>query len=651
MIFLTPRIKEAAIIKADHSSETVFLPFKSNDARTNGIYTYKITLKNSMLSSGNYQIIPDDCLISIHVNGKEVKHLWETGKGCDSKSGIDINLKPYLTRDENVITLEVENTGGYIGLQFVDTTFYGAYQILIPFVLCVLSLILYRNVRVKVCNWLKNLFWKKALSSPLLSFIILILFFYFSGLFIKDGSVYRWYFIWMTVIPVFITCCILIYRKCIDPKFSVTIFSLCTCLCSAYICYHLYDQYSYDVEAHVQYIQYMIDTGHSPNPAGGWLFYHPSFYYRAVAGFWAIASYGRHLNFEEFLKISQAFTLTVFIVYCYLCIMTINLVFRMQMDSRERQLNNSHRFAVLLFLLWPVNAIFSGRIGNDIFFDLFYAMAFYWMVKWWYSQNLKNYFLILIFSSLAVWAKTNGLILIGASAILLICGFFIHYRRKPIRGIYYKQALLLTLAISVILCLSVPDKLMRLRSDPDTPLIVSNATGLGDELRVENNFNAFLTFNPVKFVKRPYTSALNPALGRDNFWHFLLKTSILGEFQETSTLLKVSASMLSLSLLLLMPLFFMGIFSAIKNVRIFLPVIISVLCLIGSMIVFRLNYPFSCSNDFRYIFPAVLPFCVLTGMGAGFDSKKRWASILSTVTVILFTSIATAYQILLVFKY
>jgi hypothetical protein len=648
--YFTSHSLKADIKQANGTAYEAILPFKSKNAGEIGKYSYTIKIKAHPLMSGNFQIIADDCIDDIWVNGKKLHGLINKEKACDTKNGIDIHIGKYLYLGANEITVDTYNTGGQFGLQFVDTSFYTGYQIFIPLLCCFVFLLFKVPCKKFISNKINLITMKKTWIINSVPFFTLI-FLYVVGMFIKDNSAYRWIFIWGVAGSVALPCFYSIYRKSISPKFTLCILFICLALCASFISYHFYDEYSYDVEGHIQYIQYIIEAGHSPNPAGGWLFYHPSLYYRSAAIFWQIANYNRNLNYEEFLKLMQGFTFTLFILYCYFSIRTIDSFYEAISQKNEKnRRSNSYRLTVVLFLLWPANSIFSGRIGNDIMFELLYAITFYAIVKWWLSQKISHFLLILICSSLAVWTKSNGFILFGVIGTLLPIGYILDKSKVKNRW-YLQKTVALTTFLLVITYLAASDKFSRGYTIPDTPLIVSNAAGLGQELRIENNFGTYLTFDPVKFVCIPYTSAIDPLRGRDNFWHFLLKTSLVGEFTEGSPILGVVASILSLLLLFLLPIFFTGLVFSLKSSRTGLPIIASILLLVTSMIIFRLSYPFSCSNDFRYIYPAILPFCMLVGRGHDFlKGWWRWKEF-SMGSVIIFTLTATLYQILNILKY
>ena len=150
------------------------------------------------------------------------------------------------------------------------------------------------------------------------------------------------------------------------------------------------------------------------------------------------------------------------------------------------------------------------------------------------------------------------------------------------------------------------------KSDKVTRFVVGNANGLGNGFDVGVGLYNYLVLNPVDFVQIPFTSSLEEGKGREFFWFYLLKSSMFGEFSYHAPTSIFLAKVLSFLLLLLLLLMIPGFFFALKR-RFMIPIVVDVCVLLVSMMIFRYFYPYSCSNDFRYIFPAVLPMAVLGG--------------------------------------
>lgn len=287
--------------------------------------------------------------------------------------------------------------------------------------------------------------------------------------------------------------------------------------------------------------------------------------------------------------------------------------------------------------------MFSVRIGNDIFFDLLFSMSFYFLVKWWLSPADKYLTLALLCAALDVWTKSNGFILFGIIGICLLGKSAFENQRKQ----HLSRMTLFAVCFIITLFFSFHHKIKKINHDPNARILVDNANFIGSEMHVETTFSNFLTFNPVKFIDIPFTNALDDSKGRQNFWFFLFKTSLFSEFPYNFHALILLAKTISFLFLVLLMYSLWGLTAAFKRIGDYLPIVTAILTMIGSMILFRVYYPFSCSNDFRYIFPAILPFSLLIGIGLLFPlSRSRSFFFCSSIVVLTFVVSCGLFQVI-----
>ncbi len=515
-----------------------------------------------------------------------------------------------MIKGENRIHVVVKNTQGLYGLYLKDITFYDQYVflLLIPFLLLltnlkVLFLLLIANV--------KTLFTKMRKSDwavIILSFLLFI-FVYITYLF--DFPIdYRWE-AGAVLLYSYLLILYLIF-SCFQYKIiTAVLFSLAVFISAAALVVFPFKSFSYDYAGHLAYIRYVMENGHAPLDAKGWSFYHPSLYYRTVAYIMKLFNVSISAPEIAFSKSIQSISLLLHVIYCFFSLKTIDVLCTRAKekygDINEKFIKLAYVSSACLFLFWPSNFMTSIRIGNDSMFTLFYGISFYFIIRWWISYGDKYFLLALVASALAVWSKTNGLILFGVLGLLLFCKIIKQANVK------WRLGYQLMVFIFFLVCTSYyafGEKLFFSHANSDTPLIVGNANHLGDGLRVENPISVFLPFNPVKFIELPFTSSMNPSKGRDNFWFYLFKTSMFGEFNFNKLELVLLAKIMSLFFIITLQLFLIG-FYLVSRIGDYAPLAVSICCLIVSMIFFRFAYPYSCSNDFRYVFPAVLPFAFI----------------------------------------
>lgn len=641
----------AAVIGPRGIVEHIKIPYSSNQDGDIGLYTYSMTLKNSILFSGTIHLTPDDCIGSIRINGQlQPKLLEETQHLCDCINGFYINLKPYLSKGNNQIIMEIRNTHGFYGLKMTDKTFYEKYII----ALCLIFTLLLVNLK-QLFLYLRDQFDAFFQQNSLLCRLVggqlfLLLLLILAGIW-KDlpAPWYKWSIIALLISCIWLPLNLLIYKKFLYGKAASLLFLFSISISLAYLIVIPHNVYSYDYEGHLSYIRYIMERGHVPVSSGGWSFYHPSLYYLSITALLKITNAGGYFTAEELPKIIQACSLLFFMVYAFFSLKTIDKVFRnlpaLADKKNDRIFKTAYLLSIAVFLCWPSNAIVSIRAGNDILFDLFYAMSFYFIVCWWFSKKTGAFAAALIFAALDVWSKTNGLMLLGLIGFLLLIRYFLDKEKTRDRKKYFSKLCLLGIFSLFIGYYAFQEKFERLKADPDMPMIVGNANGLGPGFLVENKPANYFFLNPVKFINIPFTSSLDPTKGRENFWFYLTKSSLFGEFSPEGEHTVLFAKILSFFFLLIWTIESLGFCFAFRQKNAYIPVLANLCLLVMAMIVFRIYYPYSCSNDFRYIYPAVLPFAILTGSSLILLTNNKWLRYLTMGMMLCFLIAAVVFQL------
>ena len=155
--------------------------------------------------------------------------------------------------------------------------------------------------------------------------------------------------------------------------------------------------------------------------------------------------------------------------------------------------------------------------------------------------------------------------------------------------------------------------------------LIANVGSLSNDLRVPVDIKSFVPLDIPTFVTVPWIDVSNDASGRGNFWNYLLRSSLSGEFSFPGTLHRVLAIAWGIVLLALC-------FAALHRfanggARRWGPVLyrqrawlLLTLLWIASVAALRIQAPFSCSNDFRYVLPMLVPV-ILYWSGGGRATK------------------------------
>ena len=530
------------IVKKGESTIQLSLPYIFN-AKDNGSTTYKITMYNYECFPSLFTFYTNNCIASLTVNGKDATSLID--QDFYEPDYFNNLIKRLVNKGRNEIYVNINNlTQGNIS-EFI---------------------ILQRNKNIFIMY-----FYLLLLLSPLL---------------------------------------VRIYNKFLFGKVLAPLFSLALLVWMIYAFTIPYNNYSHDVNGHLQYVHYIQDRQHIPLSNGGFSFYHPALYYFNASVIWNIANMAGIYAEMELNKILQILSLFLFVFYAYFSLKTIDTVFRNTTGENIQNIKK-HYFVmfnfivVCIFLFWPANVIHSIRIGNDIQLYALYATAYYFTVKWYFSKKLKYLLFSLVFTTLAIWTKTNAMLIFAISGLLLCIHFYSDINRNTRYRFYIIQLALIIGFAAVSIYFSFNEKIKNFNHNLNSTLLVGNENKLPVQYKVGNTVSNYVSFNPVKFVEIPFTNTLDDAKGRQSFWQYLFKTSLFGEFSYNKPITMIYAKLTSLFFLLLLPVMLAGIIIAFFEFKTYAPFIISLMILFGSEILFRIISPYVSANDFRFIFPVI----------------------------------------------
>jgi len=173
---------------------------------------------------------------------------------------------------------------------------------------------------------------------------------------------------------------------------------------------------------------------------------------------------------------------------------------------------------------------------------------------------------------------------------------------------------------------------VNLKKDGIKSVLMGNIGTLNSALLVGNNFSNY-GLDLKDFLTVPYTNPWEDRGGRQYFWNYLLKSSMFGEFAFGKSIMQNQAILMNWIIYLLLPL---------KNQKqkAIMLVAPSLLLFFAALIFSRYAYPFSASNDFRYIFPVVIfvSTCIAYALYnlSKTDEKGVWASLAGEFVVCCF---------------
>lgn len=355
---------------------------------------------------------------------------------------------------------------------------------------------------------------------------------------------------------------------------------------------------------HFGYATWIADKLTLPRPADGWTYYHPPLYYIAAALI---------LRGADLLSISRPEALQLFSLALWLVFLTASTAaLRICLRGKETWL----LVATTTLVLWPSGIIHSIRIGNDVPAYACCALATLCMLRWWKSHQLRSILGLAIWTALALACKASSTALAAAGITLVLW----HCIRPGLRGRSraLRHTLILGLGSICGIGLGLAGNIYHYLRGEVGSWLVGNVGGLADGLRVPVTIKAFLPLDIPTFLVTPWINAWDDASGRGNFWNYLLRNSLSGEFsfsggaQSVITLIW-GAALLALSMLMLRELWRVLVTQPAGSTTAYRlrPLLLLGGFWLASLIALRIQAPYACSNDFRYIVPILLPAIAL----------------------------------------
>jgi len=545
-----------AKITRNGKTENIKLPYSVEmPAGEQFLISYNLLVKDK--KTAKFNIIPDDCIQEILING-EVFSLDGIKGLCDYSKGVYFDFSKHVKEGLNHFEFRIINTGAPGGLQ-IETPYNGF----------------------------------KGIS--LLNFIFVLLFL-FSTLLILRKFKFKYRVILIILLGIVVRLIVYTYT---GPM-----------------------QNPYDVGAHLDYIKIIAEEKRLPQNDECWSCYHPPLYYATFAVLKNVADlYDSNFTSRIF---QQASLLLSFASIIFGVALILNLF------------GNGYvaYLAALIAVFWPGLALAAPRIGND---SLFYFGALFCMLfaqRYWRLHKNSDMLLASIGASMALAAKATGFVILGGWVIVYILSALRFLRIGSLKTLFASIFIIILFigfsnyrtAINII--------------DGKKTSLVGNISGLNGNLRVNSAMGNYLYFDLQDYLLESYTSPWTDKGGRQYYWNYALKTSLFGELRILNSPVGYTiATTLSILALLIFLLALWGIIHIkFKD----LPPLFFVILLFAAHIYLRVSYPYSCSNDFRYIFPVIFPIAYFSVSGAQIlqDSRLRR---LSYIGMLAFAALSFAF--------
>ncbi len=465
-----------------------------------------------------YRIKPDDCLSRLSIDGRPVED--ELIPFCDYDKGRTINLHEFLTPGDHRISATVKDQGGKGGFMFgLDP-----------------SDPLQRTLHV-----LLILFIAFGVSHIVLS----------ARRHFHVESTLAWIFLFGVLLRVI------------------------------YVLWTPYPVRAYDVDGHLEYIQYVVDHLLIPKSSEGWEYNQPPLYYFLMA---PIVMVGKMLTIvpPNIWPIVQWSSLLLSIGTLLVAGWIGHMLFK------GKQLWQQSLFLAVI-AVFPGLIFFASRITNDTLLSFLSFLFLAFLIRWWQLGTMRDWLLSTFILALAILTKTSALPFVMLIALCLVFHPRWKMPQKVLAGVW---------AFLMLSILTGWYFFLRFIIEGESSLINS---GLNSGLAVVNTFSHLTVFNPLQIVAHPYNNDWADGERRQFFWEYLFKSVFVGQWQLGPRMFSFTVLLESCSLVLL-AVSALGFWNDLyRHLEERLPYLLTLGALLGSAFFYRFDYPYGCNQDYRFI--------------------------------------------------
>lgn len=355
-----------------------------------------------------------------------------------------------------------------------------------------------------------------------------------------------------------------------------------------------FDERGHDYDGHLQYIEYVKNYWSLPPIHEGKQYYHPPLYYFIAA---PVLKLSLSMKSDP-MYAQQMLSLSLSIAALIICLWVTAILFPEKKQGLQLLLFGS------IVTILPSFIFFTPRINNDVLYQVFALLSYAFLIKFWLNRRTFNWIALTISIALGLLTKSNILPFVPLALVVITLVPEMSWKKKIIHA-----SGLVAVAIVVLGSL----QLMRPAS-PGKEALVGNYRMLTNF--VENHPKNLFTFNPHQILKHPYNDPFGDEARRQMFWEYLFRSAFTGEFHFGDQR-KIFVLGMLLSTLLLLPL---ALYSMVSDIRrgleSLVPLWSGLILFLLAHLAFRILFPYSSSQDFRYSLPLMIPFAYYACMPA-----------------------------------
>jgi len=354
---------------------------------------------------------------------------------------------------------------------------------------------------------------------------------------------------------------------------------------------------------HIGYMLHIADQFSLP-PVGEYQAYHPPVHHIIAA---AAIKIGIFFGFDEFYQLRLVQLVMVLLS-------SISLVYFQKILKLVTANKVITTAALAVFAFHPANIYPSAFLNNDNTLLFFYILAFYYLLKWMKNTTYRNILLLALFTSLSILTKKSAVILLP---IIFTVFLVTVLKNRTACKTCIKQ-------ITAFCIMAAPlSASFQLRN------FILFKQGFGYTPSVPfapypNSIHNLFHISFERLLEFPFTGDPFNEFDKNRFFsEYLFKSSLFGEWRfpglENIAALLITASVavwvIIAAYLLLSGKDDIKGYGYVFLMNLFIPIVLQ--------FKFRLDYPFVCSQNFRYIAVILISAAYFTGKAVDrFHSTK-----------------------------
>ena len=355
------------------------------------------------------------------------------------------------------------------------------------------------------------------------------------------------------------------------------------------------EQRAHDHLSHLDYVNYILNNWSIPPASAGWELHQPPLYYFLSAIELKLSSFFGLIASSNLLVIKSSSLLISFLIF-------LGLVLFVLYEARDQKNKLINIISLSLPAFLPGILFTSTRLNNDVLSNFLALVFIITLLSFWRHKQTRHLYILSLISILFFWTKLSSVVYIFSGFIVLL--WMLRKNELPVKH-FFLAGLILIAGSSPLVALRLNEK--------DTERILKLGNLEPDKrLRIDNKISNFIKFNPQRIIKEAQNTTYDNTLSRKNFWEFLFKSAVVGEFKINEDA-RFFAKFALLGLLMItttLPFACYG-FYRYKTTDLLYPNLILLLVLPLSLLTYRILFPYACNQDFRFIAPIVFPATIL----------------------------------------